>query len=132
VVDPKCEAEPLIYLRRGKCGDQIILNQKIEHTTLDLNAGNLNALDIHPRLTVARFDPNQDGDGTLSREEVLCSPARRFSGRCLPQLHEVHQRVTRYFAVGEFQTGIAKTFREVCLRLRVHPGVQLRGGDQHA
>jgi hypothetical protein len=53
VVDPESEAEPLVYLRRRECRDQVILNQKIEHTPFDLNTGNLNALDVHPRLTVA-------------------------------------------------------------------------------
>jgi hypothetical protein len=53
VIDPKREAEPLIYLRGRECGDQIILNQKIENTPLDLNTGNLNALDIHAGLAVA-------------------------------------------------------------------------------
>jgi hypothetical protein len=53
VVNPKREPEPLIYLRVRECGDQIILNQKVENTALDLNSGNFDALDIHSRLTVA-------------------------------------------------------------------------------
>jgi hypothetical protein len=121
VVDPKCEVEPLIHLRFREFGDQIILNQKIEDTPLDLNAGNFHTLDIHARLAVARFDPHRDRHGALARKQVLCHPARRFSRGCLPHLHEVHQREAGYFSVGEFQTRIAQAFGKVGRRLRAHP-----------